>query len=208
MKGLILKDLYMAVKYLRSYFLLIGVFLAVSWANGDSAFFMVYPCMLGGMIPVTLMAYDERSKWEVYAGTLPCTRAQLVSAKYIIGLMAQGTILVLSALVQGLRMVFTDGFSWDAYLTLMGMLLCLSCISGAITPPFMFRNGVEKGRMAYYVTIGVLCGGSVVLSSLFRGGVLAEFSLNGSLPVLCLVCVGLYALSWWLSIRFYEKREL
>ena len=26
--------------------------------------------------------------------------------------------------------------------------------------------------------------------------------------LLCLVCVGLYALSWWLSIRFYEKREL
>lgn len=207
MKGLIRKDLYMAAKYLRSYGLLMLVFLGASAVDGDFLFFTVYPCMLCGMIPVTLMAYDERSKWEVYAGTLPCTRAQLVCAKYLIGLGALVIVLALSGLVQGIRMASAGAFSWSEWLTLMGMLLCLGCISGSITPPFMFRNGVEKGRMAYYVTIGVLCGGSVALSSAARSLLQAQITMTGGLPLLCVVCVALYAGSWWLSIRFYGKRE-
>ena len=89
MKGLLLKDLYMMKSYCRSYLLIAVVFTAVSLIGKDNMFFMFYPCLLCGMIPVNLLAYDERSRFIRYGDTLPYKRAQIVSAKYLIGLLSQ-----------------------------------------------------------------------------------------------------------------------
>lgn len=71
MKGLLLKDWYMIQKYCRSYILITAVIIGISLANGENLFFTFYPCMLCGMIPVTLLGYDERSGWMQYSGTMP-----------------------------------------------------------------------------------------------------------------------------------------
>lgn len=63
MKGLLLKDWYMMKKYCRAYLLIAVVFIAVSLFSNDNMFFVFYPCLLCGMIPVNLLAYDERSRW-------------------------------------------------------------------------------------------------------------------------------------------------
>ena len=55
MKGLLLKDWYMIQKYCRSYILITAVFIGISLENGENLFFTFYPCMLCGMIPVTLL---------------------------------------------------------------------------------------------------------------------------------------------------------
>ena len=61
MKGLLLKDWYMMKKYCRAYLLIAVVFIAVSLGNEDNMFFVFYPCLLCGMIPVNLLGYDERN---------------------------------------------------------------------------------------------------------------------------------------------------
>lgn len=209
MKGLFLKDLYMSLKYFRSYFLLAAVFLAVSAFSNTNLFFIFYPCMLCGMIPANLQAYDERSGWEALCGTLPCTRAQIVSEKYLVGLTAQ-LILVLipTALVQALRIILFQAISWEDYGALMFMLLIMTCVSSSFSLPFVFKYGVEKGRMAQYLVIGVVCGGSVVASLYFDS--IRQLSTTADIPafLLCLAAVALYAGSWFLSIRFYREREL
>ena len=91
MKGLFLKDWYMMKKYCRAYIVIAAVFIAVSVVSDDNMFFVFYPCMLCGMIPVNLLGYDERSHWVQYSGSLPYTKTQIVSAKYLIGLFAQVT---------------------------------------------------------------------------------------------------------------------
>ena len=72
----------------------------------------------------------------------------------------------------------------------------------------MFKLGVEKGRMAYYIMIGIVCAGSIILSNLLSGGMQEEIQLNGILPIICLIGIGIYALSWYLSVVFYTKREI
>ena len=208
MKGLLLKDLYMMKKNLRSWIVMMLVFIGVSCMDSDTLFFVFYPCMLSGMIPVSLLGYDERGKWDVYAGTLPCSKAQIVSAKYLIGLMVHGGVLLLTAVAQGVRMVVMDSFILSEYLAMTGMLVMLGCASAAITLPFMFKFGVEKGRMAYYVMVGIISGSSVFLPRYFRPELAQQVSLNGVLAIAVVVIIGLYILSWRLSIRFYEKREL
>lgn len=208
MKGLLLKDFYMMLKYCRTYLLMVVVFVAISFVNSDTLLFAFYPCMLCGMIPVSLLSYDERSKWLQYSATMPYTKAQIVSGKYLIGLCIQAAMLLVTGIVQALRMNLNDVFSIEAYLSLMMLLAAMSLLTSSITLPFMFKLGVEKGIMAYYVMIGVVCGGSVLASRFFEESMAQEISLNADLPVLCLAGAGVYALSWYLSIVFFRKREL
>lgn len=208
MKGLLLKDWYMMKKYCRTYLLIAAVFIGVSLVNSDNMFFVFYPCLLCGMIPVNLLAYDERSRWVQYSGTLPYTKAQIVSAKYLMGLFAQLAMLLATGIAQGLRMHMSGSFRLDDFLVLMLTLLVVATIGSSITMPFIFKLGVEKGRIAYYFMIGIVCAASAVASSLFSGDLQAKMKPNGLLPMLCLVGIGVYALSWYLSIVFYKNREI
>lgn len=207
MKGLLIKDFYMMKKYCRAYLLIAVVFIAVSFFTEENLFMTFYPCLLCGMIPVNLLAYDERSHWMEFSGTLPYTKAQIVSGKYLIGLMTQAALLVVTGVAQGIRMAMAGSFALRDFAVLMLLMLCVSTIASSITMPFVFKLGVEKGRVAYYVMVGVVCGGIVVASSIFRGQMQSEMQVNAPLTVVALVCIGIYALSWYLSVVFYQKRE-
>lgn len=208
MKGLLLKDFYMATKYCKAFIAIVFLFLGVSVANSDMFFFLVYPCMLAGIIPVTLLGYDERNKWLEYSGTLPYTKAQIVSSKYLVGLIAQVSVLILTMIAQAISMHVNNRIDMKSLLILLVTLVAMSCFSSSITLPFMFKWGVEKGRIAYYFMIGFICGGALFISNLFEDQLNPVIQLNSLLFIVCAIAIGIYALSWYLSIRFFEKREM
>ena len=208
MKGLLLKDWYMMKKYCRSYIFIADVFIAVSLGSNDNMFFVFYPCLLCGMIPVNLLSYDERSHWMQYSGTLPYTKDQIVSAKYLIGLFAQVTILIVTGIAQGIKMMLAGNFVFGEFAVLMLLVLIIAAFTSSITLPFMFKLGVEKGRTAYYVMIGFVCGASVFASSFLRGQIVAEIQPNTLLAALAVAGIGVYILSWYLSIVFFRKKEI
>lgn len=208
MKGLLLKDLYMAVKYFRVYFLLALAVAAASFFVDGNPFYIYYPCFVCGMIPLSLQSYDEKSKWETFCQALPYTKAQIVSGKYIFGLAIQLLVILPIAASQAFRMHQSGTFSWDIYLTMMGSLVAMGFAVSAIPMPFIFRYGVEKGRMAQYLMIAIFCGG-LVAASIWFGEALPDVRTFPALPLLVfLAAAGLYALSWYLSIVFYRKREV
>ena len=91
MRALFLKDWYMAKSYCRSYLLIVAVFAAVSFISSESLFFMAYPAIMFGILPVTLISYDERFHWPAYAGTLPLRRRDEVREKYLLSLLLTKT---------------------------------------------------------------------------------------------------------------------
>lgn len=208
MKGLLLKDFYMMVRYFRNYLLILAIFLAVSFVQEDTLFFAFYPFLLCGMIPVNLLAYDERSHWDIYCGTLPVTRDMVVSAKYLIGLMIQGVVFLVTAVGQAVRIHLQGRFDWESYLVLMSLMAMLSLFSSSITLPFMFKLGVEKGRMAYYVMIFTICGGAGIAGFAFNDQLQATIPFGAVLALGVVLAATVYAGSWYLSIIFYRKREL
>lgn len=208
MKGLLLKDWYMMKAYCRSYLLIITVFLAVSFAGEDNMFFMFYPCVFCGMLPINLLGYDERSRWLQYTGTLPCTKAQIVSAKYLIGLFVQLAMILVTCIVQAVRMAVSGGFAMDEFIVFILTLLTVAPLSSAISLPFIFKLGVEKGRIAYYVMIGLICGASALAANLFNGTMQIDIQPNTFVYLLAAFSIGLYVFSWFLSIWFYQKREI
>lgn len=210
MKGLLLKDFYMAAKYCRTYILIGIVFIAVPFAgtSGENMFFVFYPCLLCGMIPVNLLAYDERSRWLEYSGTLPYTKAQIVSGKYLVGIIVQGAMLIAVGIAQAARMSLAGSFQLGDFALFMATIFAMATITSSITLPFMFRWGVEKGRIAYYCMIGFVCAAGYLGSVFFTGGTQLAVSQGVLMALLCLAGAGVYAISWFASIAMYQKREV
>lgn len=210
MKGLLLKDFYMTAKYCRTYLLIGIVFIAVSFAGAESQnmFFVFYPCLLCGMIPVNLLAYDERSRWLEYSGTLPYTKAQLVSAKYLVGVIVQSVMLLAVGIAQAVRMNLAGSFRLGEYGMIMALIFAMATITSSISLPFMFRWGVEKGRIAYYCMIGFVCAAGYLGSVFFTES--RKVTAAGSLVPWAMILLGtaIYAASWLASIALYQKREV
>ena len=208
MKGLLLKDWYMMKKYCRYYLFVSIGFIILSMISSGNMFFVFYPCLLCGMIPVNLLGYDERSRFTEYVGTLPYTKTQIVSAKYLIGLFTQIAMLIVICAAQGVKMGIEGTFVMKEFLVLMMLLLVMASVASSLTLPFIFKYGVEKGRGAYYVMIGVVCAGSIIATTIFKEGLQNEIQLNAVLPTACLVGIGIYVLSWYLSVVLYKKKEM
>jgi len=208
MRGLLLKDWYMMKKYCRAYLFIAAAFIALSFVSSGNMFFVFYPCLLCGMIPVNLLGYDERSRWMQYSGTMPYTKAQIVSGKYLVGLLSQLILLVVVGAVQAAKMVVTGEFVPGEFTVLMLLMLTVSTLTSSISLPFIFKLGVEKGRTAYYVMIGFVCCASYMASGLFTGQLGLEVKPNLALAVLVVVGIGIYIFSWYMSIVFYKKREI
>ena len=208
MKGLILADFYMAKKYCRSYFLIMLVFIAVSFFGNDNTFLIIYPVILAGMLPVTLLGYGERHKWNVYCETLPLTRRQVVTEKYLLtGILLLGVFLLVAA-VQGVRLSAGGHFDAEEYCAFLSPLFAVGLLSPSITLPCMFKFGVEKGRIAYYVVVGMVCG--VAAAGVFLSD---TPKLQTAIPphtalLLSLFGIAAFAVSYWISASVYAKREL
>ena len=205
MIGLLRKDLYMTWAYCRSFVVILGVFLGVGLVNGENSFFVIYPMIIGMMLPVSILSYDERFKWHIACDALPCSRAQAVSSKYILTLLLVGLIFALTMLIQGIRLNRAGDLAqlWE----LPGMLLPVGLVGPAVLLPVIFRLGVEKGRIFYYVLVGLVAASAVIFSS----GQLPEIpTAQVQLPGLALVLgsLVLFALSWGLSVVLYQRREL
>ena len=207
MKGLLLKDFYMLTKYCRWYLLVALIFILVFAVGKDSLFFGFYPCLLTGMIPVTLMAYDERSKWDMYCKGLPYTGAEIVSAKYLVGLCCQLFVMILTGIALAVRMNMAGKFDLEEYLYFLLLSETVSCAASSLMLPFLFKFGSEKGRMAYYCVIGIVLSGAAVAANLLRGGGSRAEMHTWIAPVICIAAIAVYALSWCLSVSFYKKRE-
>ena len=105
MRALFLKDWYMARSYCRSYLFIVAVFAAVSFISSESLFFMAYPTIMFGILPVTLISYDERFHWPAYAGTLPLRRRDEVREKYLLSLLLIAVMGILMTALQAIAVL-------------------------------------------------------------------------------------------------------
>lgn len=216
MKGLLIKDLYQMIKYCRSILIVVACFLVAASMNSSSWFFIFYPCLLCGMIPVTLLAYDERSRWDQYALTLPVTRRQIVTGKYFISAGAVILCLILSIAVAGLKTAGAGTFTAEKLVSLLSVIFVAASATSSLTLPFVFKWGVEKGRLAYYVIMGAMTAmvflyvDYLPLTPKEAAGDVLSSSAGTVLPAAPLFLLGaaFYMISWLVSVKVYEKREL
>ena len=204
MKGLIRKDFYLLWRYcwLMPLLLLAFIVFSVFSSGGQSPFFIYYPCILSSVIPVNLLAYDDAERWLTYCDTLPVTRRQYVSGKYIMSLLCDGTVFLLSAIAAVIRLSRSGAFYPADLFNQLAVLATISLLSSALVMPPIFKFGAQKGRIVFIGVIGIFCGLAAILDTPDLSGTSLPIAL---LPILAMV---IFASSWMLSVRFYEKREI
>ena len=214
MKGLLLKDFYMIRKYCIFYLIIIfGLgFLTVFSSNTSMG---AFPCLLAGMLPTTIHAYDEKEKWTKYSGALPYTKIQLVSVKYIYSLILGGITILWLDLVGTVAVLYQTGsLPTLGHLAFWTSLYMLVCAFISLCMPFIFKLGVEKGRFVYMI-IGGICG----VTSVFFVNANDILNLNGAhqignspnvfgVFIMTVLAVAAFAISWILSIAMYQKRDI
>ena len=126
----------------------------------------------------------------------------------MIGLLTQLTVLIATGFAQTVKMIIARNFVPGDFAVLMLLMLIVSTLTSSICLPFVFKLGVEKGRTAYYIMIGFVCGASVLASSSLRGQLMSEIQPNLILALIALIGICVYILSWYLSVVFFKKREI
>ena len=203
MKALLLKDMFTLGKQLRGFLILIVVFSCIP-GYSVSSFAIVYAAML----PTTALAYDERSKWDSLAATMPYSTNSIVISKYLLGYLAVFGAALLSILAQTVANVVQHlPFEPEGLAALLATV-CIATLLQAINLPFMFRLSVEKGRfvflllMTFFVVGGMAFGKQLIPLLQNQKSDLILFAV-----ILVLVTVLINLISIFISKRVYRSKR-
>lgn len=205
MKGLLLKDFYTLIKQMKLFLAFIVIFSVLPGYN-MAAFAIMYASFL----PITALAYDERSKWDTLAAMMPYTPRQMVMSKYLLGYITTGAAAVLAFVVQTfVAVIKKEPLSAEGWLSLV-MVLCLAIIMQAVVMPIMFKVGVEKGRMVFFAVVALIVLGGMALGD--RLVTALDSASAASLSTVCLAFVGaavvINLISIAVSTKIYELRSI
>ncbi|MFQ9411811.1 MAG: ABC-2 transporter permease [Evtepia gabavorous] len=164
---------------------------------------MVYA---GLMLPMSLMSYDERAKWDTFAAMLPYASREIVLSRYLGGWLCVALAGVLYAI--GGALAAGQPFPPAERLVSLGWLFALTLAAQAILFPYLFRHGVEKARLYMMIFFVVLLapGGRLGRPGCGRrclqGSILFLLGAPAALVLALLLCLA----SVLLSVRQYVKR--
>ncbi len=150
MKSLLLKDFYVITKQLKIFLVIIPV---IALTTGEAM--STFSILLGAVLPMTAIAYDERSKWNDLAAMMPYSKFDLIFSKYLLGYLCMfgAALLVLIGQIIGknIDIVGIDGDINVLLFAVMGGLIFI-----AINTPILFKYGSEKGRFVFIITMALV----------------------------------------------------
>lgn len=205
MKGLLYKDWYLTLKYCRVQLAVIAVMTVVSLLADVGVSYIVYPMLFAGMIPVYLLSADEKDGWNEYAVTMPVTRRELVTEKYVVALVSLLAALAFMALLWLARLAVAGG-ELSALARVLPLAGAVGLAYPAVVLPMMFRFGVEKGRFIAAAAVAVILVPFIFLE-LGRNVELAAAQTIPVMPWLLPAAAAVFALSWLIAVRLYETRK-
>ncbi|MEA4913230.1 MAG: ABC-2 transporter permease [Christensenella sp.] len=204
MKGLLLKDYFTLLKQLRFYLVFLLIFTIIPNMN-LSSIAIVYAAML----PITVIAYDERSKWDQLAAMMPYTKRDLVFSKYLLGYIGVAIFSFITlALQAGIGLIGKSGFTTEQALTIL-ITAAAGLILLAINLPFMFWLGVERGRVVFMVLIGVTVFLGMMSAESAKELLAKETISTAQLLLLCgAATIATNVVSIYLSSKIYRKKKI
>ena len=219
MSGLIVKDFLILRKTLRSYLLILAIYVAVAFAGyWSSSFVGGFMMVMVALLPMNTFAYDKQAKWDVYGLSLPVGRTKTVAARYLAVLIMFGASAVLTT-VLGVVMSIAGRMeeSLGEYMLSCAICVVIAMLVNAMMMPFLYKFGPERARIMFFGVMGVIALVAVVFL-IPLGGLewlksleIAEpsFAQATVIPaVAALAGLVLLALSFLLSRHFYGTKDI
>lgn len=193
-------------QYGKSYILMVVIFFALSMANGtrsaSGVMWLLYPVFLLASLPASLLNADEKDGWMMYCDTLPVTRRQIVTVKYIACAVLAAAVTLLAMAAAVLRGQ-TDPLYREQVASMLPLMPMTGLAAPALMFPAMFKYGAVKGRtvfLAVVVLMGACC--AVLVTTGEPEGQAWSFPLG------LVIGLAIFAASWALSVKWFEQREL
>ena len=192
MNGLLLKEFY-SLKNNLIFFIIYFICIIIGFSSSQNSL-QAYAGVLTFVIIHTSTSYDEKSKWDTYSISLPCSRAMIVSSKYLFAL-----ILTVIAIIPGI--IFN---AINDYNPSFALLSFQSFIIPGIGLLCDFYFGATKSYLAsFFLAIFILV--PVFFSNLITAVVPNSFMVNF---IIAIISIFIYGISWLLAIVLYKKRQL
>lgn len=207
LKGLILKYLYLV----RVQILIVAIVLAVyivmalisSSGGSIGTFTGTYSVVVMSLLPITILNFDEKSKWGRYSAAMPVSRRVNVLSKYIIMVVLS----VINAAVIGL--VYTLSKE-SARMIFIVFILAASLTTGSVVTALGYKFGSTNARFIFTAVIFV----AVISAVAVAGGISISFGneLGSGLTIAALIFLAVSALvclaSYMISVHIYENKDL
>ena len=215
MKGLFVKDIEL-MKQQKQFFILVvvmGVILNLT-GSGSVSFATGYFTIVTAIFAITTISYDEFDNGLAFLMTLPVTRKQYVTEKYLLGAgltaAAWGIATITGVICKGVAEL--QGCLSE---TIIGSLIDipLALLMLAVSLPLVIHFGAEKGLYIAMVMWAIIF--AVVYILIKTMGLSADAVdawLNGLnwgmvLAGVVLFTIIVYMGSFWIGVRLMEKKE-
>lgn len=215
MKGLLYKDISIMTRSFKGNILLLVALYGVLILVTREAYLAYAMTVVWGIYAASTINYDEQAHWDAYAATLPVTPGQVIGSKYLLCAASTAIGAVLS-----LALVFLAGVGGAEYT--LGILVCaeVSVLMNALLMPITYRFGAAKSR-AYLMVIvfAIVFGACFVAQEILQNQTQVGIAgMNTALQAKTALIVGiialsllltavLYAISYTICVRVYEKKE-
>ena len=219
MTGLILKDFLILRKTLRSYLLILAIYVAVAFTGyWSSSFVGGFMMVMVALLPMNVFAYDKQARWDVYGLSLPVGRTKTVAARYLAVLImfaASAALTIVLGAVMNLAGRMEEELG--EYLFACALCIVIAMLVNAMMLPFLYKFGPERARMMFYGVLGLfVLAGALLLFPL--GGLEWLKSLEIAEPTFAqavvvpaaaaLAGLALLAVSFLLSRHFYGSKDV
>lgn len=196
MKGLLLKDFYIirsGLLILLLTFVFIGA--GMSFVISSWVLLVIFTVTLSFQSAVTVQT-DKSSQWDRFSVTLPVSRKQTISSKYVMYLLLSLAGLGIGAIISIVCALFQNNFDVESLLMYSSLAIIVSILPGSISIPCSFWLDEEKSMigmiLAYMVTSGIIV--AVVL--IFNKYMNLQENIGMIIGILAVISVILYAISW------------
>lgn len=216
MSGLLIKDILIMRKTLKSYLLFWAFYLLLAiFGLFNISFVTAFIQVMVMMLPIGIFSYDEASKWDRYALTFPLGRRALVGGRYLFTI-----VVVLGAALFGLLscviLSILDGSQIlvENILTVLGSL-SVGILIADVLLPLCYKLGPERARPFLYALV---CVPVLLLFAAYRLGLLDQMDFDGLNSLSNQAVLGVFALillvtlaglgvSYLISCRVMEGKE-
>lgn len=202
MKGLLLKDV-LAVRQQAVFFLLcIALWLFIGFMTPSIPYFPIATAMFIVIIPINMLGYDEKAKWDKYALSMPVSRAAVAMSKYVMTYLIAAVCFLLSVTA---HFVMTGDIGQSLLVSGGSALVGIGIASLMLF--LMYKFGSERGRFFFIGFALIPVGISVFIGQLGSFDMNEALFVPGLLIVLVAVLVLLIVIPPLLAVRLYQKKD-
>lgn len=206
MKGLMIKDFLSLKRQGRVLFVMLAIYIMFGAFSKNISMLCGMTVMICAMMPITTLSYDEKSKWDKYALSMPIPRQTIVLSKYIFGVLL---ILAGIAFVIPISLLIS---SFTGEMVIKDILLTVLATAGAavlflaIMLPLLFKFGVEKARILIMLVIFIPIAALMIL---YKLGVSApsEQMIKHFISFSPIVLILVLLISAAISVAIYNRKE-